>query len=234
MFNNALDHAECKNIICMFQLKKGNIHIQIYDDGVGIFNKLKKAFGFESIREAILHLSKGKVTTDPEKHTGEGIFFTSRIFDDFELYSSKMLYTREHEDEWFLQKEKHAPDRGTLVELVLSVNSERTLNDIFKKYTATEDFGFHKTVVAVKLSSSDEESHISRSEAKRLLAGLEKFKHVILDYSDVITVGQGFVDEIYRVFKDAYPDIRITSVNVNDDVEFMIQRSAGERKNEPS
>ena len=27
----------------------------------------------------------GKLTTDPDNHTGEGIFFTSRVFDEFEI-----------------------------------------------------------------------------------------------------------------------------------------------------
>ena len=36
-------------------------------------------------RQALFELSKGKFTTDPSRHSGEGVFFTSRMFDDFEI-----------------------------------------------------------------------------------------------------------------------------------------------------
>ena len=36
-------------------------------------------------RHAILELSKDQLTTDPARHTGDGIFFTSRMFDSFDL-----------------------------------------------------------------------------------------------------------------------------------------------------
>ncbi|MZG54605.1 MAG: DUF4325 domain-containing protein [Nitrospinae bacterium] len=54
---------------------------------------------------------------------------------------------------------------------------------------------------------------------------MEKFKHVVLDFRDISTVGQGFVDEVFRVFQSKHPKIRIEYKNVNDDVKFMIERS---------
>jgi len=46
-----------------------------------------------------------------------------------------------------------------------------------------------------------------------------------LDFRDLSTVGQGFVDEVFRVFQSKYPKIKITYTNANDDVRFMIERS---------
>ena len=66
--------------------------------------------------------------------------------------------------------------------------------------------------------------YISRSQARRILAGLEKFKSVILDFDRVSTVGQAFVDEIFRVFQSRHQDITIAPVNMNDAVRFMIGR----------
>jgi len=65
---------------------------------------------------------------------------------------------------------------------------------------------------------------ISRSRARQVLAGLEKFKSVILDFDKVPTVGQAFADEIFRVFKAKYPDISIKPINMNEAVTFMIGR----------
>ena len=48
---------------------------------------------------------------------------------------------------------------------------------------------------------------VSRSEAKRLLAELDKFSEITFDYKGVEKVGQGFVDEIYRVWQNQNSDI---------------------------
>lgn len=43
-------------------------------------------------RDAILELSKGKLITDAENHAGEGIFFTSRVFDEFAVISGGLFF----------------------------------------------------------------------------------------------------------------------------------------------
>ena len=65
---------------------------------------------------------------------------------------------------------------------------------------------------------------ISRSRARQVLAGLEKFKSVILDFDKVPTVGQAFADEIFRVFQSKYPNINIKPINMNETVAFMVGR----------
>lgn len=65
---------------------------------------------------------------------------------------------------------------------------------------------------------------VARSQARSLLLGLEKFKTIILDFDKVPIVGQAFADEIFRIFQNKYPKITITSINMNDAVEFMIRR----------
>jgi len=54
--------------------------------------------------------------------------------------------------------------------------------------------------------------------------GLEKFRHVVLDFRNVRTVGQAFVDEIFRVFGQAHPEIKFEYSNANENVAFMILR----------
>ncbi|MCX6112011.1 MAG: STAS-like domain-containing protein [Proteobacteria bacterium] len=76
----------------------------------------------------------------------------------------------------------------------------------------------------VKLSDLGEEQYVSRSQAKRILLALDKFEKIILDFKDVKTVGQGFVDEVFRVFKQEHPNIEIEYVNANDNVLFMLKR----------
>lgn len=223
MYNNAIDHSGGSVIFTKFQKIGDNIEITIMDNGVGIFRKIQEALSLDSIRESILHLSKGKFTTDPTKHTGEGIFFTSRVFDRFSILSSDMYYSFENED-WFLSSEKNESfGQGTLIKLVVSIHSKKTPKEVMDKYT-DQDIGFGKTIVAVALSADPNDPHVSRSQAKRLMMGLDKFKTVILDFKNVTSVGQAFVDEIFRVFKNEHPDINIQYFNTNDEVEDMIKR----------
>lgn len=81
--------------------------------------------------------------------------------------------------------------------------------------------------IRLKLHVLDK-SHISRSQARRILEGLDKFKVIMLDYENVPLVGQAFADEIYRVFQERHPDIRIENKNMSEGVQFMVERSKNE------
>ncbi|KMP11684.1 hypothetical protein UZ36_03430 [Candidatus Nitromaritima sp. SCGC AAA799-C22] len=53
---------------------------------------------------------------------------------------------------------------------------------------------------------------------------------MIMNFRDVETVGQAFVDEVFRIFPLRYPEIKIEYVKANEDVRFMIERGL----NDPS
>ncbi len=229
MLNNAIDHSEGTGVKIQMEWEPHLVRVLIHDDGVGIFRKIKNVLNLEDERECALHLSKGKFTTDPKNHTGEGIFFTSRVFDRFLIATRTMAYIRNNQDQdWFLENSGDPEMTGTTLMMTINLNSERKLKDIFAEYTDKDSDGmpkFDKTYILVQLSMLGDERYISRSQARRICLGLEKFKHVVLDFKGISTVGQGFVDEVYRVFQSKYPKIKITYTNANDDVRFMIERS---------
>jgi anti-sigma regulatory factor (Ser/Thr protein kinase) len=229
MLNNAIDHSKGKEVYIKSEWAPNAVEIVIHDDGVGIFRKIKNALSLEDERESVLHLSKGKCTTDPENHTGEGIFFTSRAFDDFHIISRSMSYIRTNLDEdWFVETEKDENVPGTGLVMKIALNSKRKLQDVFAEFVEEDSEGmpkFDKTHILVQLSKLGDERYVSRSQARRICLGLEKFKRVVLDFKDISTVGQGFVDEVFRVFQSKNPRIKIEYTNVNDDVRFMIERS---------
>jgi len=223
IYNNAIDHSNGKVIFTRIETDNENVVITIMDNGIGIFEKIQKALSLDSIRESILHLSKGKFTTDPSKHTGEGIFFTSRMFDSFSILSSDMYYTFKDED-WFLSHERREDfGKGTFIRMIISTSTKKTANEIMNKY-ADSEIGFGKTIVAVKLSSDSDDPHVSRSQAKRLLMGLDRFRQIILDFKRVEVIGPAFVDEVFRVFQTEHPEIKIEYINASPDLEAMIQR----------
>jgi len=93
MFNNALDHSAGTYVSVRVRKTAINTEVAIFDDGIGIFRKIQQALSLPDERHAILELSKGKFTTDPSKHSGEGIFFTSRMFDKFDILSGGLYFT---------------------------------------------------------------------------------------------------------------------------------------------
>ncbi|MBT3508966.1 MAG: DUF4325 domain-containing protein [Nitrospina sp.] len=229
MLNNAIDHSEGTGVVIKTIWASDSVTIAIRDNGIGIFRKIKNALELDNERESILDLSKGKFTTDQENHTGEGIFFTSRAFDIFHIVSRGISYIRTNWDEdWFVEtmKDENVPGTGLIMKIAL--DSKRKMQKVFEEFVEENPEGmpkFDRTHILVQLSQLGDERYVSRSQARRICLGLEKFKHVVLDFKDISTVGQGFVDEVFRVFQSKHPGIKITYTNANDDVRFMIERS---------
>ncbi len=100
------------------------------------------------------------------------------------------------------------------------------MKDIFDRFTPgidSEDYGFQKTAVPLKLLQYEGESLVSRSQAKRLMARFDQFKEVILDFKGIIIIGQPFADEVFRVFQNQYPNTHLYPINTNEDIDRMIK-----------
>lgn len=225
IFNNAIDHSSGSLISVRVKKTATTTEMVITDDGVGIFRKIQAAMGLLDERHAVLELSKGKLTTDPKRHTGEGIFFTSRMFDSFNILSGGVYFSHEFGDaeDWIL--ESAGSSGGTSVWMKLNNHTSRTGKKIYDQYSSGDDYGFTKTVVPVKLAQYGEDTLISRSQAKRLLARVELFKTVIFDFAEVEFIGQAFADEIFRVFALQHPEIELIPIKSNSAVKRMIEKA---------
>lgn len=225
MLNNAIDHSEGSRIDVIIRKTAASTEMILMDDGVGIFKKVQSELALLDERHAILELAKGKLTTDPERHTGEGIFFTSRMFDSFDILSGGVYFSHKFGDaeDWIL--ERHGSRPGTAVWMKIDNHTSRTTKKIFDKFSSGDDYGFNKTVVPVKLAQYGNDKLVSRSQAKRLLARVELFKIVIFDFTDVETIGQAFADEIFRVFANRHPQMELVPVRANSNVKRMIERA---------
>ena len=230
MFNNAIDHSQGGTVVVSVARTAVNTEMMISDDGYGIFLKIQQALGLLDERHSVLELSKGKLTTDPQNHTGEGIFFTSRMFDHFQILSGEAYFAHEFgkAEDWIL--ERNGGSGGTSVFMKLKNRTTRTAREIFDEYASGDDFGFNKTVVPVRMARYGEDQLISRSQAKRLLARVELFKIVLFDFREVETVGPAFIDEIFRVFAIRHPQIELLAVNTNPEIEKTIERARANLK----
>ena len=224
MLNNAIDHSGGNEVIIEVDRTSKEVAITIADDGEGIFKHIARILSLSDPREAILELSKGKLTTDPDNHTGQGIFFTSRVFDSFLILSGDLTFVHSAEmiKDVLLHDDEHQV--GTLVVMHIKMDNKRTLTSVFDEYTAGEedDFSFNRTIVPVRLALYEGERLVSRSQAKRILNRVDKFKIVMLDFEGVDLIGQAFADEVFRVFARKNPQITLTPINMTDEVNRMV------------
>jgi anti-sigma regulatory factor (Ser/Thr protein kinase)/uncharacterized protein (DUF1330 family) len=230
MFNNAIEHSGSKVIKIEVAVRDNKLSFIVDDSGVGVFRNIMKKRKLKSEMQAIQDLLKGKTTTMPKSHSGEGIFFTSKSADVFILnsFGNELTVTNNGPK----VSNTNLKKRGTRVIFEISIDSKLHLNDVFKKYTnlnENSDYGFDKTEIRINLYAMGG-VYISRSQARRILSGLEKFKTILLDFEAVSVIGQAFADEIYRVFQNSYPHIEIKEVNMSEGVRFMVNRARSEGK----
>ena len=225
MFNNVIDHAGAKHVNVSVRKTAAATTIEIYDDGVGIFKKIQAALALVDERHSVLELAKGKFTTDPANHSGEGIFFSSRMFDEFNILSGEVYFAHQFDkkEDWILQENR--PSGGTLVMMVLHNHTARTTKKVFDKFTSGEDYGFNTTVVPVNLMRYGDDNLVSRSQAKRLLMRIDRFKVVMLDFAGVASIGQAFADEVFRVFRLKHPNVELLPLHATAEVKRMISRA---------
>jgi anti-sigma regulatory factor (Ser/Thr protein kinase) len=224
MLNNAIDHSQTKEGTIIVRQNYAGIEFFVIDRGIGIFEKIQKARNLESPQEALLELSKGKLTTYPERHAGEGIYFTSRMFDRFMIRSGLLSYRRrrEEDEDWLIEVEDRARYRqGTAIYMRIATNADWTKNDVFNKYQ-DDDLKFRRTHVPIALAREPGQQLVSRSQAKRILSRFEQFTEIMLDFKGVDEIGQGFADEIFRIFVQAHPNIPVKVINATPAIERMI------------
>ncbi len=226
MMNNAIEHAEAKEIRCLIRKNYLSTAIFIQDDGIGIFRKIQRFFAEQgddiTLDEAVDALFPGKLTTSEQNHSGEGIFFSSRAADVFSIYSDGKFFSHNSFAEIRFDKDYRHITQGTVVYMKLSNSSQKQLNDVFDMFTDAER-GFFKTQIPIAHMFATGYP-VSRSEARRLVAFISPFEEVTLDFKDVPGIGQAFTHELFRVFQSANPDTVINTINENADVRNMIQR----------
>jgi anti-sigma regulatory factor (Ser/Thr protein kinase) len=229
MLNNAIEHSKSPNIEVELLVDGPIFRFIVNDFGIGVFRNVMRQRHLASPFEAMQDLLKGKTTTDPRAHSGEGIFFTSKVADRFvlESFGHRLIIDNTIPDVFF--GEQKPSKRGTRVIFSIDTGSKRHLNDVFRVFQSKKgDYAFDMTKVHVRLFTMGT-IYISRSQARRILSGLEKFKVVTLDFERVPTVGQAFADEVFRVFKNQHPKIKMTPINMNSAVKFMIERARKEQ-----
>lgn len=225
ILNNAIDHSRSLNGHVMLGVFDKRVKFVIRDYGVGVFRNVQRAKGLPDEVEAIQMLMKGKTTTMPEAHSGEGIFWVSKLADRFVItsYGYRLIVDNTVQDYTIEKLDKEV--RGTEVEFEIAARTEISLEEFFGQYIDEREYAeLDMTVVQLGLYREGS-MWISRSQAKRVLRGLERYRRVVIDFAGIDMVGQAFCDEIFRVFEIAHPEIEMGAVNMNESVRLMVERA---------
>lgn len=222
MVNNAIDHSRGSNAIIRWFLRPDRITFEVEDDGVGAFTTIREERNLANDFEALGDLSKGKQTTDPDRHSGLGIFFTSRMVNRFVLSAGRISWVVDHEIDDVAWGWLDDPRTGTLVRCEIRSDTTITPRDVYAELSNAETGRFDKTTIHVNLFKEHGGSFVSRTEAKAIGTRLEGFEEIELDFAGISEIGQGFADQLFRVWTRENPSSRLVPTNANPAILAMI------------
>jgi len=229
LLNNAIDHSKGTTIDVRWFLDDTTIAFEISDDGIGVFRNIREERGLKDDFDAIGEIAKGKQTTAPDRHSGLGIYFSSRMVSRFALSSGRLTWTvdarRNDQAVGSLPEERI----GTLVRCEVDADIETSMTEVFQAFSPPGEFGMNKSRLRVSLFERGD--FVSRSEAKRVGAELETYDEVEIDFLGVEQVGQGFADELFRVWQRDHPGTRLLPLNANPAISALIQSAIRLRDN---
>jgi anti-sigma regulatory factor (Ser/Thr protein kinase) len=223
LLNNAIDHSEGSQVTVSLRQTPSHLQLLVSDDGRGVFDKIHEAFSLADPNLAMLELSKGKLTTQPQRHTGRGLFFTSRLADVFDLHANEQAFQRRDWDAGWLPG-RALKRQGTSVYAAFSLDTTRTLDTVLRAYSHDgASLDFDRTIVPLRLVTSTLAGLESRAQARRVAARLDRFGRAELDFSGVPHIGHGFADELFRVLAGPQSGVELVGVNMSQSVADMVE-----------
>jgi anti-sigma regulatory factor (Ser/Thr protein kinase) len=223
LLNNAIDHSGGTQVTVSLRQTGNQVQLLVSDDGRGLFRQIADTFAITDPQLAMLEISKGKLTSQPQSHTGQGLFFTSRLADVFDLHANERAFQQREWDGKGWHPQRALKHQGTSIYLSIALDTARTLDAVRKAYSADgESLGFERTVVQVGLLASASIGLESRAQARRVAARLHDFDRADIDFGGVADIGHGFADELFRVMTREQPGLALNAMNMSPAVAAMI------------
>ena len=228
LLNNAIEHSGGTGVTVSIRQTPLQLQMLVSDDGRGIFDAIGETFQISDPALAMLELAKGKLSTCPDRHSGHGLFFTSRLADVIDLHANDVAFQQRdwQREQW--QRGRPACQRGSSVYVAICLDTERTLDAVLRRYSLDGlGYDFERTVVPLKLVTGPQLALASRAQARRVAARLQRFRRVELDFEGLAEVGHAFTDELLRVFAHQHPEVELVPVNMAPRVAAMVAASVG-------
>ncbi len=223
LLNNAIDHSGGSQVTVSLRQTAMHLQLLVSDDGCGVFQRIQQNFDIADPTLAMLELSKGKLTSSPDAHSGHGLFFTSRLADVFDLHANRCAFQYRGWDRRSWHITKAMPRDGTSIYLAVNLDTARTLDSVLKAHSTKGDrYTFETTSVPLQLMTGLHTGLESRAQAKRVASRLQRFRRAEIDFSGIQDVGHGFADELFRVFSRQNAGVEIVPVGMAPRVAAMI------------
>jgi anti-sigma regulatory factor (Ser/Thr protein kinase) len=220
LVNNAIDHSGGNGVTVSVRQTALHLQLLVSDDGCGLFERVQQHWRIDDPRLAMLELGKGRLSSQPERHRGQGLFFVARAADIFDLHANQHAFQRRPgRSGW--SGVRALAQQGTSIYLAIALDSTRTLDEVLRA-NAEQGYALDHTEVSLRLLAGEQRWLDSRAQARRVAARLGAFRRAALDFSGIDEVGPAFADELFRVWGHAHPQVRLVADNASPQVAAMI------------
>ncbi len=226
LVNNAVDHSGGTQVTVSMRQTPLQLQLLVSDDGCGLFERIERCFLIDEPAVAMLELGKGKLTSEPDRHSGHGLFFTSRLADVFDIHANGAAFQHRawENRRWRPARSNPASARaGTSIYMAIALDTPRTLDAVLRAHSAdAAGYTFDHTQVPLHLLAEGGQALASRADARRVAARLNAFRSAELDFHGVAEIGHGFADELLRVWRRQNPGVALSPVGMGPQVEAML------------
>jgi len=223
LVNNAVDHSGGTTVTVSIRQTPLHLQLLVSDDGCGLFNRIAQSFDITDPTLALFEISKGKLTSAPDRHSGHGLFYSSRLADVLDLHANSAAFQYRGWGGRSWHATRSAPHTGTSIYMAIALDTTRTLDEVLRGQSdGGYSYTFERTRVPLRLLSVDD-ALASRADAKRVAARLTQFGTAEIDFTGVERVGHSFADELFRVFSRDNPQLQLVPLGMNPQVAQMVQ-----------
>lgn len=223
LLNNAIEHSGGTAVTVSMRQTPVHLQLLVSDNGCGLFDRVARSFRISDPALAMLELTKGKLTSEPRRHTGRGLYFTTRIADVLDLHANSAAFQHRAWQRHRWQRTTPAARQGTSVFVAIALDTPVTLDDVLRAHSCDgQGYAFERTVVPLQFLASMGHALDSRAQARRAALRLQQFRRAQLDFAGVEDVGHGFADELFRVFARCHPQLELEPLNMPPAVRALV------------
>lgn len=135
LLNNAAEHSGGRTVTVSARQTATHLQLLVSADGCGLFQRIQQSFdiGDPTLATlAMLERSKGTLTSLPDRHCGHGLYFVARLADVLELHANQHAFQHRGWGRAGWHAGRPMPHTGTSVFLAISLDAERTLDDVLR------------------------------------------------------------------------------------------------------
>lgn len=223
LVNNAIDHSGGTQVVVSMRQTASHLQLLVSDDGCGLFERIGQHFGITDPALATLELAKGRLTSQPERHSGRGLFFTARLADVLDIHANRHAWQRRAWEGGRWHATRAAAQRGTSVFVGVALDTTRRVDEVLRGQSRDSDgYAFDCTRVPLQLLTGASTGLESRAQARLASARLARFARAELDFDGIAELGHGFADELFRVFARAHPGTELVPLHASPRIEALI------------